>query len=170
MLVRGRHWIRVSVLLNVMALMAGCAHVDSTSPGKAGPVKQVATVSMPSMPPALNEFMAHVMQYSADNVWGKQGWIIDRDGVRSLFPKNEQEWEDAESASLTLAQVSRILLQPDRRMDGAAWESAEESVYRSALNALKAAENRDAIAFMSAGTEIDEACDNCHRRYMPNFK
>jgi len=133
-------------------------------------MNEVATVPMPSEPLTLNEFMAHVMQYGADNVWSKQGWIINADGVRSLFPKNDQEWEDAQSASLTLAQVSRILLQPDRRMDDAAWDSAVESVYRSALNAWKAAEKKDAPAFMNAGTEIDEACDNCHRRYMPNFK
>jgi hypothetical protein len=133
-------------------------------------MKAVATVSIPATPLALNELMAHVMQYSADNVWSKQGWIIDAGGVRPLFPKNEQEWEDAESASLTLAELSRILLQPNRRMDGATWDSAVEGVYRAALDAWKAAEKQDAPAFMNAGTQIDEACDNCHRRYMPNFK
>jgi hypothetical protein len=148
----------VTMLLNSMLLMPGCAHVGSTSG------------VLPAQPLALNEFMAHVMQYGADNVWRKQGWIIDADGVGSLFPKNEQEWEDAESASLTLAELSRILLQPDRRMAGPAWESAVESVHRAALNAWQAAEKRDASAFLTAGTQIDEACDSCHMQYMPNFK
>ena len=63
MLIRGSYWIRVSVLLNIMGLMPGCAHVDSTSSGRSEPVKEVAAVSIPSTPLALNEFMAHVMQY-----------------------------------------------------------------------------------------------------------
>ena len=170
MLVRSSNGIRVFVLLNAIGLVPGCAHVDSTSSGKAVPTKGVASIPMSSMPLALNEFMAHVMQFGADNVWGKQGWIINADGIRSLFPKNDEEWEDAENASLTLAEMSRILLQPDRRIDGPAWDSAAESVYRSALNAWKAAEKKDASAFMNAGAEIDEACDSCHRLYMPNFK
>lgn len=160
----------VTVLLNSMLMMPGCARVESTSSGSMEPVREVAAVSMPAQPLALNEFMAHVMQYGADNVWRKQGWIIDKDGVGSLFPKNEQEWEDAESASLTLAELSRLLLQPDRRMAGPAWESAVESVHRAALNAWQAAEKRDASAFLTAGAQIDEACDSCHRHYMPNFK
>lgn len=115
----------------------------------------------------MNELMAHVMQYSADGIWSHQGVIIDRDGEHSLFPKDDEEWEQAESASLTLAELTNVLLLPDRRMDGKQWGQSVDGVRKVALSAAKAAEKHDVTAFHAAGEALDAACEACHKIYSP---
>lgn len=118
----------------------------------------------------LNEFMPHVMQYAGDGVWKRQGYVSDEKGEHSLFPKNDEEWEDAESASLALAEMTNTLLIPGRRVPEPDWDKAVIEVRKVALQAAKAAEQKDADAFFAAGGALDEACDVCHVRYDPTFK
>lgn len=115
------------------------------------------------------ELMVHVIQHSADGIWERQGVEIDAAGEHSLFPKNPQEWEKAESAALTLAEVSNTLLVPGRRIAEAEWDRAVEEVRKIAVEAAKAAEKQDKEAFLVAGGELDAACDACHARYDPKF-
>lgn len=118
----------------------------------------------------LSEFMPHVMQYAGDGVWKRQGYITDRNGTRSLFPKNDEEWEEAESGARTLAEITNVLLIPGRRVPDAAWDKAALAVRRVALQAADAAEKHDADAWFAAGGALDEACDECHTRFDPKFK
>ena len=118
----------------------------------------------------LAEFMPHVMQHAGDGVWKWQGYVSDKNGSRSLFPKNEKEWEEAESGALSLAQITNVLLIPGRRVPDPNWDKAVLSVRRVALKAASAAEKHDEEAFFAAGGELDEACDECHVRFDPKFK
>jgi hypothetical protein len=118
----------------------------------------------------LNEFMPHVMQYAGDGIWKRQGYITDKNGERSLFPKNDQEWEDAESASLALAEMTNVLLIPGRRVPDPKWDAAVLAVRKVAMQAAAAAEKKDPDAFFEAGGALDEACDVCHVQFDPSFK
>lgn len=118
----------------------------------------------------LNELMPHVMQYAGDGIWKRQGFITDKTGEHSLYPKNDAEWEDAESAARTLAEVTNTLLIPGRRVREPEWDRAVEVVRKVALQAADAAEKQDKAAFFKAGGDLDEACDMCHVRYDPTFK
>jgi hypothetical protein len=118
----------------------------------------------------LKEFMPHVMQYAADGIWKRQGYISDKTGVHSLFPKNDKDWEDAESASRTLAEVTNVLLIPGRRVPDPNWDKAVLEVRKYALESADAAEKKDADAFFKAGSALDEACDVCHKQFDPTFK
>lgn len=117
----------------------------------------------------MSEFMPHVMQYAGDGVWKRQGYINDKNGERSLFPKNDAEWEEAESAALALAEVTNVLLIPGRRVPDPAWDKAVAAVRVVALKAASAAEKKDADAWFAAGGELDVACDVCHARFDPKF-
>jgi hypothetical protein len=118
----------------------------------------------------LKEFMPHVMQYAGDGIWKRQGFINDKNGERSLFPKNDEEWEEAESGALTLAEVSNVLLIPGRRVPDPEWDKAVVGVRKVALEAAAAAEKHDKDAFFKAGGDLDEACDVCHVRFDPSFQ
>lgn len=117
----------------------------------------------------LEELMAHVMQYSAEGIWKRQGVEIDAKGEHSLFPKNTEEWEEAESAALTLAEVTNTLLVPGRRVADPRWDRAVEEVRKVAREAAVAAEKQDKAAFFKAGEKLDAACDVCHERFDPRF-
>lgn len=116
---------------------------------------------------SMKEVMGHVMQFSGENIWKWQGYVTDEKGERSLFPKTDEEWEQAESAGLTLAELTNILLLPGRRVDDPRWAKAVADVRAVALRAAKAAENKDQEAFFTAGGELDVACESCHLQFAP---
>jgi len=118
----------------------------------------------------LKEFMPHVMQYAGDGIWKRQGFITDKNGERSLFPKNDEEWEEAESGALTLAEMTNVLLIPGRRVPDPEWDRAVVGVREVALKAAAAAEKHDEDAFFKAGGDLDVACDACHIRFDPSFQ
>ena len=118
----------------------------------------------------LSEFMPHVMQYAGDGVWKWQGYVANSTGEHSLFPKNDEEWEQAESGARTLAEVTNLLLLPGRRVDDPAWDKSVLSVRAVALKAAAAAEKHDKDAFFAAGGELDVACDECHVKFDPSFQ
>ncbi len=157
-----RHAFRAAGWLAVClcAVWVPNSYAEPSGSPPAHPPATAAAVA-PALP--IKEFMAHVVAYSAQNLWNKQGWINDKTGMHSLLPKNEQEWEDAESASLTLSEVIGILLQPDRRLPFPGWDNNARAVRTLAQQAAAAAEKHDADAFVRIGGELDEACEKCHK-------
>jgi hypothetical protein len=137
---------------------------ENTAVSQAAPDDAPYTAKLP-----LNGLMAHVMQYSAEGIWERQGTEIDATGEHSLFPKNTEDWEKAESAALTLVEVTNTLLVPGRRVREAEWDRAVEGVRKVAQEAAAAAEKQDKDAFFKAGEKLDAACDACHARYDPRF-
>ena len=117
----------------------------------------------------MKEFMGHVMQFSADQVWKWQGYVNDAEGERSLFPKTDEEWVEAESAALSLAEMTNLLLLPGRNVEEARWTKMVADVRAKALAAAAAAEKKDPDAFFAVGGEIYEACKACHVQFAPNY-
>jgi hypothetical protein len=162
---------------NVQADKAG-APVAPTGEGEMTPAEKLAraagTKSADDAPYRLdlplNEFMPHVMQYAGDGIWKRQGYIIDKEGEHSLFPKNDDDWLEAESAALALAEMTNVLLIPGRRVPDPKWDEAVLKVRSVALKAAAAAEKKDPDAWFAAGGELDEACDVCHVQFDPTFK
>lgn len=156
-----------TLILTAMALSGCSEHQAADKPvveNKAEAGEPVFYTKLPT-----KEFMLHVMQYSGDGIWKRQGWVSNASGDHSLFPKNDGEWEDAESASLALAEMTNVLLIPGRRVEEPAWDEAVKRVRSVALEAAAAAEKRDPSAFLKAGGDLDVACDSCHERYDPTF-
>lgn len=154
-------------------MLAGCGSAEKSVQQIARAQGSVAAPTSGTVPfdtrLPMGEFMAHVMQHAGNGVWKWQGLEIDKAGEHSLYPKNTQEWEDAESGALTLAEVTNLLLLPGRRVAEPEWDKSVADVRRIALNAAKAAEKQDKSAFLAAGSALDAACDACHVRYDPGF-
>jgi hypothetical protein len=149
----------------MLAMVAGCSKPANKEGAAKTPDNAPYYTSLP-----LNELMPHVMQYAGDGIWKRQGFRSDKSGVHSLFPKTDEEWEEAESAGRTLAEVTNTLLVPGRRVPEPAWDAAVIHVRNVALKAAAAAEKHDKDAFFAAGSELDQACDDCHVRYDPTFR
>lgn len=125
-------------------------------------VSQAAAPQAPARREEIKEYMHHVIQYAAGQVWNKQGWVTDQSGFHSIFPQNDEEWEEAESASLALAELLGVLSQPHRRLDIPGWEGYVQAARKLSLEAAAAAEKHKETEFMELGTRIDEACEACH--------
>jgi len=162
------------VLLLALAACGRTGSDTASAPDQSGKAKTAAVADGDNAPyhveMPLKEFMPHVMQYAGDGIWKRQGWRVDKTGEHSLFPKNDEEWEEAESGARTLAEVTNLLLLPGRRVNEPEWDHAVAEVRTVALKAAEAAEKKDQDAFFAAGGELDEACDVCHIRYDPTFK
>ena len=179
---------RLSIGLPVLTLALACCTAQHNNPARAqgssdaaqatagnsknvyGQPLRTANDAPYDVKMPISEFMPHVMQYAGDGVWKWQGYIADSKGERSLFPKTDEEWEQAESGGRTLAEVTNLLLLPGRRVDDPAWDKAVIAVRAVALKAAAAAEKHDKDAFFAAGGELDVACDECHVKFDPTFQ
>lgn len=159
---------KVGSFLIATLLLAACSPAPESGEGDEAGGEALSSAGDPVKLP-MNEFMAHVVQYSAANVWKWQGFVTDASGERDLSPKTDADWEDAESASLTLAEVTNMLMTSDRRVDDPRWDAAVAKVREVALKEAAAAEKKDYDAFFAAGGEMDGACESCHMHFAPGF-
>jgi hypothetical protein len=117
----------------------------------------------------MQEFMAHVMQFAGQNVWKWQGTVTDAKGEHDLSPKTEDDWYQAESAALTLAEVTNLLMMPNRRVDDPRWDKSVALVRDVALREADAAKNKNIKAYFEIGGELDGACESCHVHFAPGY-
>jgi hypothetical protein len=165
---------RGSKSILIATLLLGACGTKATQGNAAAPAATTASEDGSHLPKdfaklPMKEFMGHVMQNGGEGIWRWQGFINDEKGERSLFPKDDKEWEDAESGALTLAELTNLLLMPGRRIDDPKWDEAVAGVRALAQKAAVAAEKHDKDAFFAIGGELDEACDTCHKQFIPNF-
>jgi hypothetical protein len=115
----------------------------------------------------VKELMGHVIDYNAFGVWHNQGWVLDESGWHELFPTDDAGWLAAESAAISLAEASNLLLLPGRPPDDdRRWVDNAHALYDAAMKAQATAQKQDKQAFFDAGGDIYEACVTCHAHYV----
>jgi hypothetical protein len=177
--------IRSSVGVAFAALcLAACSPKEevSTPVGPAQPGMGAATIADFKNALPVKEIMGHMVDYNAFGVWNRQGWLIDKDGVHEQFPTTEAEWLQAESAAISLAETSNVLLLPGRPQDDdRRWVDFAHALYDAGMQAQATAQKASEIMaktpdgpeyvkakqdFFDAGGQIYEACLQCHNHYI----
>jgi len=158
--------IRLTLGVALAALLAACSpKTDTPAATTAAPASAAAADYKTALP--MKELMGHVIDNAADGVWLNQGWIINFQGTHELFPTTDEGWMYASNAAVTLAEASNLLLLPGRPADDdRRWVDASHALYAAAMRSHEAAEARDKEAFFKAGSDIYEACVQCHSRYV----
>ncbi|HEX5007817.1 MAG TPA: hypothetical protein VFV70_11925 [Hyphomonadaceae bacterium] len=177
--------IRSTVGVAIAALLAACSPSEpapSASPG--GPaVTGMGGATMADLKVALpvKELMGHVIDYNAFGVWNHQGWLINKDGTHELFPTDEAGWVATESAAISLAEASNLLLLPGRPPDDdRRWVDNAHMLYDAAMKTQASAQRagellkagkmdeyaKEKQVFFDAGGEIYDACVTCHAHYV----
>jgi hypothetical protein len=161
-------------LLTALLMLTACGsktqQADTTGANKpdsgvaAGEALGADPVNLP-----LKEFMAHVMQFAGQSVWKWQGTVTDAKGEHDLSPKTEDDWYEAESAALTLAEVTNLLMMPNRRVDDPRWDKSVALVRDVALREAAAAAKKDYKTYFEVGGELDGACESCHVHFAPGY-
>lgn len=153
---RGYHQI-----MTILAMVvAGCSQTSS------GPVDNSNADDGFDTSRPMNELMHHVIDYTAEGIWKWEGWVTDANGTRPLFPSNDDEWEQAESAAQSVAELMNLLMLPDRKMNDPRWEQAVITVRNSALSIAEAARAQDQEQFFETGSQLDDACESCHLAFI----
>jgi hypothetical protein len=148
--VKGRFWL-------VAVAGIGFAACGGPSPP---PFKPVADVK---------QLMQAVVDPSADVVWGAAATIFTKDGVEERYPKNKAEWDNVRNHAMILAESGNLLMMVPRAKDGDQWMKMAQGLVDTAVVALRAAESKNVEGLVLVGGEIDEACENCHKKYWPNY-
>lgn len=118
----------------------------------------------------LQDFMIHVIQHNAKEVWGWQATTIDEAGTRDSYPKTDEEWEKAESAALTLVEVTRPLDAIGGGAENPDWLKKVADLRTAAQAAAKSAEAKQIDGFLAGGDSINEACLSCHYAFAPHLE
>lgn len=119
----------------------------------------------------VNELMAHVISPAAFAFWGGAGVVSNAAGEHDLTPKTEAEWKKVEDGAATVVEGVNTLMLPGRaRAPQADWYRHATKVGKLAKAGKDAAEHQDRDAVWKIGGELDEACDDCHKQFMPNYR
>lgn len=129
---------------------------------------EAQTQSQSTLP--LKEFMGHVMQRNAVQLWQWTALEVDAQGDHFNKPRTEEEWEDAESDALTLQQLTYVLEQPGLRVDDARWTERLHALRAAVTASAGAAEGKDFAALAKAGDAINAQCIACHMAFAPQLE
>jgi hypothetical protein len=174
------HWIRGvclcgSVALGLTAALAACSQHSSQSTH--------ATIQ---------ELMATKVDPSADALWASVSTVITKAGTDEKQPRTDAEWQAAKQLALNLVEGANLLAVPKQRVAPAgrstedstvpgieepeniqkAIDQDPESFTRAALRlrdaglgALAAIDQKSAQGLVTAGGDLDAACEACHLKY-----
>lgn len=118
----------------------------------------------------IKEFMGHVMQRNAVQLWEWTAFVTDEKGERFTKPVTEEEWEDAESDALTLQQLTYALEHSNYRIADDRWDINLAALRAATAASAKAAERKDFPALQRAGDLINERCVACHLTFAPEIE
>jgi len=82
-------------------------------------------------------------------------------------PTTDGRWVTVERAALALAESGNLLLIPGRAVDDGEWARFSRMLIDTAAQAYEAAQAKDINGVSDAGNAIYEACEGCHKKYMP---
>jgi hypothetical protein len=183
-----RNWLAGLVLLP--ALLIGVAACTKAPPPAAVQAEPVATDLRPVA--SVLDLMLGVIDPAADTLWESVATISGPKGVEERAPRTDKEWAEVRFKALMVIEGANMLLVEGRKValpgqqleepgsttdftpaqaqaeidkDRPAFVAFAHALQDAAGAALTAIDKRDANALLEAGGELDEACENCHKRF-----
>jgi hypothetical protein len=170
----------------LVALLSACApKADGTATSTA-----VATGLRPVA--SVLDLMLGQIDPAADFLWESVATISSPTGVEERQPRTDREWAEVRYKALAISEGANLLAMEGRRValpgqkleepggptdftpeqaqaaidaDRATFVSFARALQDSAGLALAAIEKRDVEAYLEAGGALDEACEQCHKRF-----
>lgn len=174
-----------ALCITALAIL-GCAPkpaADAVPAAAAPPLKPAASVI---------DLMAGQIDPAADFIWESVATISTTQGIEEKQPRTDAEWTEVRHKALMLVEASNLLLMegrvvahPGQKLSEAGGEgdftpeqsqaavNAERATYVAYAEAFRGAaelvlaaiEKRDAEAMLETGGPLDEACEQCHRKF-----
>jgi len=150
---------RTSPLIVAM-LLASCS----------GPAPPAADTTRYNTDIAVNEVMAHVVNPAAFQFWKGSGESYSKGHVEDLSPQTEEAWKSVEDGAAIVVIAMNTLKTPGyARKPTIDWNRHADEIATIAMQGKMAAEKQDKVAIATIGEKLDEACENCHRQFDPNY-
>ncbi len=113
------------------------------------------------------QLMAWILQPASDVIWDSSGEIHTLEGVESLAPATEAEWNHLRNQAALVAEVGNLLLMPHFARERPQWAAISAELISVGNEARAAADARDADAVFAAGAQLYQVCVSCHQLYWP---
>lgn len=117
----------------------------------------------------VKQLMQGIVDPAADVVWESVATIFTKDGVEERRPRTAEEWANVRNHAMMLTEAGNLLMMPPRAKDGGEWMKRSQELVDTASAALRAADAKNVDQLLQVGGVIDEACENCHKKYWPNY-
>jgi len=142
--------------------MASCSQSDKA------PYSNVAEEGANDIP--LKEFMGHVVDRNASQLWAWTTYVSDENGQHYTRPQSDKDWINAESDALTMVQLSHLLASREFAIKDDKWARHVAGFREAAQASAEAAETHDFAKLETAATELDRQCVACHITYVPQIE
>jgi hypothetical protein len=141
---------------------------------------------------SVKELMANMIDPLADNIFDAVWWASGRNGNEEHRPRTDADWEKVRVGAVTLAEGIYLLKVPrpfappgdvnnsvgpnppelspaqiraKLEKDPVLWNAKIEALRNVALETLEAVKKKDVDALFEAGSDLDDACEQCHLEY-----
>jgi len=147
----------------------------------------------------IKDIMDSHVDPSADYIWQSIGTEVSAEGIKEKRPQNPEEWKEERRHAMVLVEAANLLIMPGRRVakegekaDNPEVELGPEEIQAlidkdrpnflrlakefqtTAIEQLKAVDDKDIEALLKVGGDVDTRCENCHKVYWypndPAFK
>ena len=146
----------------------------------------------PSQPPTatVKDLMDALIDPSADVVWESVTTVVTAAGTMEKRPQNDQEWALARRGAIRLVEGANSLMIPGRHVarpgekseapgielepeemearikkDFPGWLKRAQGFHEASLVMLKAMDDKNPEAVLSASDHLEMACETCHVQY-----
>ena len=183
---------RKYVLLFPVLLLV-CFTVSCSAPkaDTAAPAAAAAdTTPGPKVIGTIKDIMDSMVDPSSDYIWESIGTEVSAKGIIEKAPKNPEEWKEERRRAVVLVEAANLLVMPGRHVAKPGEKSENPGIelgpeeiealinkdrptfirlarefQETAVEQLKAVDDKDLQALLKAGGDIDTRCENCHKTY-----
>lgn len=138
----------------------------------------------------IKDIMDSAVDPAADFIWESFTTEVSAEGVVEKRPQNDEEWKEVQRKAVILVESANLLMMPGRRVakPGDKSENPEielnpeeieglinkdrdtfiklaKEFQQTAIDQLKATEDRNIEELLRLGGDLDVKCENCHRKY-----
>lgn len=151
---------------------------------------QTSSIQVRQVHTSVQELMDSIIDPSSDVLWRAVGTVVDAGGFHDALPKTPEDWRDVRRAAVRLVEGANLLMLPGRaaappgtksEVPGVELEPAQIAALIGrnrpsfdgyalalqgvALDAVRAADARNAARLMDAGGQMEEVCEGCHQNF-----
>lgn len=174
--------------------LGGCART-AEPPRQPASTAEAATASLPAgFKPAASilDLMLEPIDTHADALWEAVATVSTVDGTRDVHPQTDEEWAELRRKAIVLMEAGNLLViegrrvaHPGQKIEGpgestdytpeqaqaeidkepAAFTAFAAAMHGAAGQLVAAIDARNVEDYLSAGSNLQEACEACHRRF-----
>jgi hypothetical protein len=111
------------------------------------------------------EVMDGIVAPAAQVVYDSVATIVDREGVKETRPRNDREWQRVAGNAAALIEAAQLLQVEGRARESEDWKTISQAMSDAAAQVRAAAQKKDPEGILAAGEQLNNSCDNCHRKF-----